>query len=336
MNNDRTVSVIIPVYNAADTIEEAVNSILAQKGISGYTCEIVLVNDGSKDTSAAVCAGLAAEHPAVKAFDKPNGGVSSARNYGLLRASGDYILFVDADDRLAEHAIAQLINAGEQYGADLVCGGYEILEDGVIRDGFLPREQTADGADQITGAFARMETENSTLAGSPWGKLFRKQIIEDYQLAFPEETSFGEDYLFCADYYTHCRRVRFLHAPVYVYAVHAGSLVTSFREDSPDMYTMLCRRKLTFYRGNDKALSFVKTMYVEQMIASYEKAKRLPVQDLKAYIRRLMQTEPYSTILKEGAFEKRSPYIRLMAGLSRRKLAGITSVLVACKCRIKG
>ena len=89
------ISVIIPMYNAEMQIQKCVNSLLSQT----YTnFEIIIVNDGSKDNSLAVCQSAYGTEPRVKIVDKPNGGVSEARNTGMRVAEGEYISFVDADD----------------------------------------------------------------------------------------------------------------------------------------------------------------------------------------------------------------------------------------------
>ena len=88
-------SVIIPVYNAGKTLQHCVDSLLLQKC---EDVEIILVNDGSQDGSAAICRSYAARYSAVRYLEKSNGGVSSARNAGLDAAQGRYVLFVDSDD----------------------------------------------------------------------------------------------------------------------------------------------------------------------------------------------------------------------------------------------
>ena len=88
-------SVIIPVYNAEKTLRRCVDSVLSQLGDRD---EVLLVNDGSKDGSGAICAEYAGRDVRVRLIDKENGGVSSARNAGLDAARGDYVLFVDSDD----------------------------------------------------------------------------------------------------------------------------------------------------------------------------------------------------------------------------------------------
>ena len=98
-------SVIIPVYNAEKTLRRCLDSLLSQPYPD---CELILVNDGSSDESGIICKEYAAKHRQVCVVDKENGGVSSARNAGLDRASGKYVVFVDSDDYVADNFFSLL------------------------------------------------------------------------------------------------------------------------------------------------------------------------------------------------------------------------------------
>ena len=95
-------SVIIPAYNSGKTIQRAVNSIVHQ---NFHSYELLVVDDGSTDQTFNICEKISLEHPEVKIFSKPNGGVSSARNYGLNKANGEYIIFLDADDVMLQDSL---------------------------------------------------------------------------------------------------------------------------------------------------------------------------------------------------------------------------------------
>lgn len=116
MRNEETMcegllSVVIPVYNIRDYVERCVRSVLAQPDLP---LEVLIVDDGSTDDSGAVCDALAAEDSRVTVFHKPNGGLSDARNYGLCHAQGEYILFMDGDDWLAENVCPGLLQMALQ------------------------------------------------------------------------------------------------------------------------------------------------------------------------------------------------------------------------------
>ena len=120
------LSVVIPVYNIRDYVERCVRSVLAQPDVP---LEVLIVDDGSTDDSGAVCDALAAEDSRVTVIHKPNGGLSDARNYGLCHAQGEYILFMDGDDWLAENVCPGLLQMALQDRADVVIGKAHFLRE---------------------------------------------------------------------------------------------------------------------------------------------------------------------------------------------------------------
>ena len=112
--NSPLLSVIIPMYNCAPVIVRCMDS------IDYPDCEIIVVNDGSRDSGADVVEQYAATHPHVRLINKPNGGVSSARNLGIENAKGKYIVFVDADDYLSKDGLVRMIDLAEKHQADIV------------------------------------------------------------------------------------------------------------------------------------------------------------------------------------------------------------------------
>ena len=120
MKEKALVSIIIPVYNAESRLEQCVMSIKTQT----YTnLEICLINDGSTDGSGALCDRLAAEDTRIKVFHKENGGVSTARNRGLDEATGEYVVFVDADDYLASNGIEKMVETIAARNCDIAIAG---------------------------------------------------------------------------------------------------------------------------------------------------------------------------------------------------------------------
>ena len=113
-HNSPLLSVIIPMYNCAPVIVRCLDSIDYQD------CEILVVNDGSQDNGAEVVEQYATTHTHVRLINKPNGGVSSARNLGIQEARGKYIVFVDADDYLAQGGLVRMIDLAEKHDADIV------------------------------------------------------------------------------------------------------------------------------------------------------------------------------------------------------------------------
>lgn len=114
-------SIIIPIYNMEKYLEKCINSIICQK-FDGY--EIILVDDGSRDSSFQIAQKLSEQYRNIKCFKKENGGVASARNYGIEKAEGEYLIFLDADDKLGENALE---DAYETITSENLEGGVELL-----------------------------------------------------------------------------------------------------------------------------------------------------------------------------------------------------------------
>ena len=119
------VSVIVPVYNVQNLLSKCVESLIHQTIFQQL--EIILVDDGSNDACGDLCDNYSRQYENIQTFHKINGGVSSARNYGLSHAKGEYIAFVDADDSVEPFYYETLLQAAKQKKADLVVGDYNII-----------------------------------------------------------------------------------------------------------------------------------------------------------------------------------------------------------------
>lgn len=186
-------SVVIPVYNAEKTIRRCVDSILGQ---DCSDVEILLVNDGSRDGSGAICEEYANTNQNVRYLPQPNGGVSSARNAGLDAARGEYVLFVDSDDYVADDLFAVLRERIASRPADLLHFSHASFKDGhVTEHRMMPREYTGD---ELGAALQQAFCDKALNA--PWGKVYRRDLIEEGRIRFPLGISIAEDRLFNMEY----------------------------------------------------------------------------------------------------------------------------------------
>ena len=129
------VSVIIPVYNVEKTLPRCIDSVIGQ---SLKDIEIILVDDGSPDKSPEICDEYRCKDSRIKVFHKPNEGLGYTRNYGIERAQGEYVAFVDSDDYIASDMLDKLYNTAIKEDADVVYGGYYRVINGEIRQGSHP------------------------------------------------------------------------------------------------------------------------------------------------------------------------------------------------------
>lgn len=213
------ISIIIPVYNAEDCLERCLESIVCQRD---EVYEIILVDDGSKDSSPDLCDAYALRYPYVKCIHKKNGGVSSARNSGLAVAVGNYVMFVDADDALSSGAISRVKSHIESSDPDFILGSYNIYTN-EIYDRFCK----AGNGIYINNADQFLEDKLGTegeLFRSPWAKVYKLSIIRDNGLKFNESLSYAEDKLFVYEFLGHISSAASIAEPIYEYYRRSGSL----------------------------------------------------------------------------------------------------------------
>lgn len=222
------LSFIIPVYNVEQYLQECVRSIISQY-IEG--CEIILVDDGSTDASGRICDELAAEKEYITVIHQENAGVSAARNIGLKIAAGEYITFVDSDDRIAEDSISEMITWIKNEDADLCFlsgikfypdGTQEPIGDGIIRKDIKNRKKR----DVLEYLSTRPK-----FPGSPCTKIYRKAYLEKNGIVFPNDRRMCEDLGFCRDVILNAETYDALDIPYYEYRQNReGSRTDIFSE----------------------------------------------------------------------------------------------------------
>ena len=216
MSQNPLLSVIVPVYNVEKYLAKCVESILDQT----YThLEIILVNDGSKDSSGSICDTLAQKDSRVQVIHQENGGLSSARNRGIEAATGEYITFVDSDDWIEADAYEHLMDLMHRNQVQLVCGGnYNVDEQTGERTlGVCPRKEEVITTEEMVGRMFLWQDCDSSVCD----KIFHKDLLKDFR--FPvgkvcEDVSITYRILLSTD------RVSFSDQPFYNYLQRSGSI----------------------------------------------------------------------------------------------------------------
>ena len=207
------VSIIVPIYNAALGLVTCLESIKRQK----YRhLEILLVNDGSSDSSLEICRMYARLDARMQIINKENSGVSCTRNVAIERAKGKYLQFVDADDCLDENATRLMVEAMEENKSDMVISHYCMVTRGEHTTvfGFLPPQGVITKEE-----FARelIKEPASFYYSVMWNKLYRRDIIMEHNIRCSETLSWSEDLLFNLEYIRYAERFTSLRTPVYYY-----------------------------------------------------------------------------------------------------------------------
>jgi len=173
---NKTISIIVPVYNVEDYLIRSVDSILNQ---SYQNLEIILVDDGSTDSSGRMCDAFMVQDARVKVIHKKNGGLSDARNAGLEIATGDYIGYVDSDDWVENDMFEIMLDACEKYDAEVAACRYSMVyQDFTINEStnlILPMTREEALETYICGNLER------PIYNSVWSKLFKRELVEEYR-----------------------------------------------------------------------------------------------------------------------------------------------------------
>lgn len=213
------ISVIVPVYNVENYLDRCIKSLVSQT----YTdIEIILIDDGSTDTSGTICDKWGSKYKNIKVIHQKNAGVSKSRNVGIQNAKGDYIGFIDADDYIESDMFESLINSLKD-DASIAVSGYNRISE----------NETETHISNSKLVVNRNEAIHRCLADDGWGlyiwnKLFaRKLIINDNnRILFPEDLIIGEDAVWLISVLLNCQKVSYCRGLKYNYVQRSGSAVS--------------------------------------------------------------------------------------------------------------
>ena len=228
------ISVIVPVYNVEEYLEQCLESILAQ---TLQPAEVLLINDGSTDASREICVSYASEYDFVTLIDQENEGQASARNTGLDRASGDFIAFVDSDDYISGHMLATLHIKALSTGADMVkCGTWYYFHEDRIEKlwGIEGEELILEDKRSFFQALL-----NRKIMHSVCDALYRKEVFDGLRFTvgmFQEDTYIAPSVLLA------CEKIAVIPDGLYFYRQREGSTMHLF--DSRHFDVIACNRKM--------------------------------------------------------------------------------------------
>lgn len=217
------ISVIIPVYNVEKELKRCIDSVLTQN-FSDY--EVIMVDDGSTDSSGAIAESYRSEN--IQVIHKPNGGLSSARSAGLERACGEYVWFIDSDDSVEPNSLQTIADCLRENDIDILCLGFKIYTaKGYTSQTPIYRERTYRGENLEAirhHVFARSHSSLLTV----WGHVYRRALIQDIPM-ISERLVYAEDIAFNILAYTKVESIYFSWDLCYRYIIRQGSLTYSGR-----------------------------------------------------------------------------------------------------------
>lgn len=220
MRSEVFVSVIVPVYNAENYLGYSVKCIREQ---SYPNIEIILIDDGSNDRSPLICDQLSSEDSRIRVVHQSNGGPGKARNTGVEVAKGEWILFIDADDKIGKDYIRDLVE-GVQDGVELVMACGFIRNSGAHITFSKESDFECSISDCISHIVHDVPDDYFNAWCGPWGKMFNKDIIHTNRLQFIENLGFLEDLVFCFQYFNCIKKAYISKTKAYDYLIVEGSL----------------------------------------------------------------------------------------------------------------
>ena len=249
-----TASLIIPCWNAADTLPACIACVREQT-LGDF--EAIFVDDGSTDDTAAILASAAAQDPRIRVIMQSNRGVSAARNAGLDAARGEYIFFADPDDAFSSEMLARGVAAMEADGADYCAfayrqrdagggdfrlvalkGDYRYRTNAEIRAGFMSRMFGYSPA-QVRAWYAGTPLYAHREQGGVWRCVYRRALVEAHHVRFDEAIDLYEDAMFNCEYMLYAQSMTCIPDPLYDYALRPQGAIARLRRSRRELTNKL-------------------------------------------------------------------------------------------------
>lgn len=329
------ITVIVPVYNVAPYLSRCMESLLGQ---TYRELEIILVDDGSTDESGKLCDGYAERDGRVQVIHKKNGGLASARNAGMEKATGEYITFADSDDWLDTSAYSLLSEKAEQSGADMIRFGFKRISNGKTLASYV--------FDQPEGVYEgeelhKMQLDAISFEGvldyrryrflSACMAMFRRSLIEKSGLRFESEREIlNEDYLFVMQAIQHAASIYILPKTLYHYDIRSGSLTTAKRPRLLERKQKLCARYREVLPDGDAEIdSRIRNFYIDGIYASLINEVNDPQPKAEAVkkMKKILADEELARCLKLNRHLINTPKAKLICFFMRR---GMASAFYSC------
>lgn len=297
------ISVIVPVYNVETYLRECIESILNQ---SFSDFELILVDDGSTDSSGIICDEYLKEDSRISVIHKENGGLSSARNAGLdyifANSCTEFISFIDSDDFVHKDFLKELLFAID--GCDMALCYYSKFIDS--SDFRIPKVRTVDKKD-----YWDLNSSTNSFTICAWNKLYRKFIFES--IRYPEGRIFEDSYII-HDIILRCKKIALVEKFLYYYRIRSSSIVHSFNEIKGTIDSLECKlNRVNLYYGlNDKKMFSAEfDDCLDYLLYAYQVNKknnnhelRLIIKKVRKELKVIFQSKKYKSLHKRKAKTK--------------------------------
>ena len=259
-------SIIIPVYNPNnDLFNNCLDSISKQ---TYEDFEVIIVDDGSTNN----CENIYNKFTKFKAFKINNSGVSNARNYGIRKSEGEWIVFVDADDTIPNNTLEIYNKHIKDNKYDLIIGNSNIIKENEIKSSYSKYNKDTLISQNETIKSILMTKEQGevsfTYIGAVWGKCFKSKIIKDNNIRFTNDIVIGEDTLFNLDYILKCNDIFYTNSFLYNYFINSSSAMKKYSRKVFESSILLKKQMLKYENIIDKR--YISYFNIRQLFNIFE------------------------------------------------------------------
>ncbi len=308
------VSIVVPVYNGEKYIDGCMKCLQEQ---TYEQIEIILVDDGSKDRSGAMCDEYASKDARIKVCHQGNGGLSSARNLGIRNATGKYVWFFDVDDEVEATVIEDNVKLAEAHQADVVMFGFWYYD--VDKKELIPNEMERTFVGTAEEYFHNylLQTIDHEVFNAPWNKMIRKELLEENDLWFDTGYPIYEDIIFAASLMDIAQKIVVNNKMYYKYYVRSsGSLITRFYDTFFESVTQFHDNAMKYcskYDNNTKQIRRLNLLYVTHVFTHLKQIscrKQLSKEEKYKLIRKITDSDKLQNAIANSDLSGRKDIMR--------------------------
>lgn len=250
------ISIIIPVFKVEQYLSRCIESILKQ---TYQHWELLLIDDGSPDKCGQICDEYSQKDRRIRVFHKANGGVSSARNFGLKKVCGEYIMFVDADDWIDDKTL-------EICMSEINPGNFDIIQFSYTQKECELGRQKMQNTKVYTLADLLKQNQFS---GAIWGNVIKSSIITKNNLRFDENLRLGEDQLFLCTCLKFAKKIKLIPNIFYLYYNNSLSATNNEKMDDIIISTLRCIEFKSKYPNFSRRMDTLVLFYVYRLMLNH-------------------------------------------------------------------
>ena len=332
------VSVIIPVYNAEKYLDRCIESAVNQ---TYENIEIILVDDGSVDSSPAICDEWAKKDERLKVIHKVNEGAGLARNSGLDVATGEYVVFIDSDDYIRTETVTKCVAASMGCDADIVlCARADVLPNGDISKKTVYTDKLYyRDSEVLEELFSSLCNHSKGFGLGVVGQMLKMKILKDEKIRFRSERVFlSEDAVFLTEYFSAVRSAKVIPEHLYMCVIHSDSLSNEIKNDFQKKNNLFLKMIMEISESNnysEKVRNHLKARYLDYALVGAKQiaSVKASVNEKRLLLKRLYKDETLMSVINSGALNLVSKASAIFWKLLKGKAFVLCLILLDLKAK---